>query len=132
VKDRDTTMSELMTIVLDSTTSFEIIMSNITSYNYLPGDANMENGIWPPTVIGGDVTYLVGWFRGINGSYFVGGFYNSADANGGCSIIGSDVTRLVSFFSGTAAISHCADYPTAWPPLPDEMPSDWPNCEVAR
>jgi hypothetical protein len=95
-------------------------------YDYLPGDANMINGQWPPTIIGGDVTYLVGYFRGINGPCLVGGLYNSADANGDCSIIGSDVTRLVSYFRG---IAHCADYPPAWPPLPDEMPSGWPNCE---
>jgi hypothetical protein len=104
-------------------------------YEYLPGDANMINGQWPPKVIGADVTYLVGYFRGINGQCLVGGFYNSGDANGDCRIIGSDVTRLVSYFRGTADILHCADYPPAWlipDDCPSEAPAGWPNCEVAR
>jgi hypothetical protein len=101
-------------------------------YEYLPGDANMINGQWPPKIIGADVTYLVGYFRGINGPCLVGGFYNSADANGDCNIIGSDVTRLVSYFRGLSAISHCADYPPAWlvpGDCPPEAPAGWPNCE---
>ena len=35
-----------------------------SGYAYLPGDVNMALGIWPPSVIGGDVTYLVGYFIG--------------------------------------------------------------------
>jgi hypothetical protein len=98
-------------------------------YQYLPGDANMINGQWPPVVIGSDVTYLVGYFRGINGPCLVGGFFNSSDANGDCSIIGSDVTRLVSYFRGISDIGYCTDYPPAWPPVPDTMPDGWPSCE---
>jgi hypothetical protein len=103
------------------------------SYEYLPGDANMINGQWPPKIIGADVTYLVGYFRGINGPCLVGGFFNSGDANGDCNIIGSDVTRLVSYFRGLSDIAHCADYTPAWL-IPDDCPSEapdgWPNCEV--
>jgi hypothetical protein len=109
------------------------ICEDVPTYQYLPGDANMINGQWPPKIIGADVTYLVGYFRGINGPCLVGGFYNSGDANGDCSIIGSDVTRLVSYFRGLSAISHCADYPPAWlipEDCPPEAPDGWPNCEV--
>jgi hypothetical protein len=102
-------------------------------YDYLPGDANMINGQWPPKVIGADVTYLVGYFRGINGQCLVGGFYNAGDANGDCNIIGSDVTRLVSYFRGLSDIAYCADYTPAWlvpDDCPTEAPDGWPNCEV--
>jgi hypothetical protein len=102
------------------------------TYDYLPGDANMINGQWPPKIIGADVTYLVGYFRGINGQCLVGGFYNSGDANGDCTIIGSDVTRLVSYFRGLSDIAHCADYTPAWlvpDDCPTEAPIGWPNCE---
>jgi hypothetical protein len=105
------------------------------TYDYLPGDANMINGQWPPKIIGADVTYLVGYFRGINGPCLVGGFFNAGDANGDCRIIGSDVTRLVSYFRGLSDIAHCADYPPAWlvpEDCPTEAPDGWPNCEVAR
>jgi hypothetical protein len=115
--------------------AFCLIGSEFNGYAYLPGDANMINGQWPPTIIGGDVTYLVGYFRGINGPCLVGGFYNAADANGDCLIIGSDVTRLVSYFRGISDIAHCADYPPAWlvpGDCPTEVPAGWPNCEVAR
>jgi hypothetical protein len=100
---------------------------------YLPGDANMGVGSWPPQVIGGDVTYMVGYFRGINASCLVSGFYCSADVNADCQVIGSDVTRLVTYFRGLADIEPCDDYPPAWPTtedLPGEAPSGWPNCET--
>jgi hypothetical protein len=109
------------------------IYEEVDAYEYLPGDANMINGQWPPKIIGADVTYLVGYFRGINRQCLVGGFFNSGDANGDCRIIGSDVTRLVSYFRGLSAISHCADYPPAWlvpDDCPTEAPIGWPNCEV--
>jgi hypothetical protein len=108
------------------------IYEEVDAYEYLPGDANMINGQWPPKIIGADVTYLVGYFRGINGPCLVGGFFNAGDANGDCRIIGSDVTRLVSYFRGLSAISHCADYPPAWlvpDDCPTEAPDGWPNCE---
>ncbi|MCP4580123.1 MAG: hypothetical protein GY839_00790 [candidate division Zixibacteria bacterium] len=100
---------------------------------YLPGDANMSNGIWPPAVIGADVTYMVNYFRALSESCLLEGFYCSADINGDCLVIGSDVTRLVNYFRGDAGISWCPDYESAWP-IPDDLPIDapvgWPNCEV--
>jgi hypothetical protein len=108
--------------------------SGQTTYDYLPGDANMSNGIWPPVLIGSDVTYLVGYFRGLNPGCKIGNplFYCSGDANGDCQIIGSDVTKLVSYFRGIAAIEYCPDYVPLWPTpddLPTEGPSGWPNCQ---
>jgi fibronectin type 3 domain-containing protein len=117
----------------ESSASNEVLATpGQSGYAYLPGDANMINGQWPPTIIGGDVTYLVGYFRGINGPCLVGGFYNSADANADCRIIGSDVTRLVSYFRGISTIDYCADYPPMWlisEDCPTEAPAGWPNCE---
>ena len=102
-------------------------------YQFVPGDANMVNGQWPVKIIGGDVTYLVGWFRGFNPSCLVGGFFNSADANGDCIIIGSDVTRLVGYFRGLSTISHCPNFDPCWltPSETDAVPrpTGWPNCE---
>ncbi|MCP4583861.1 MAG: hypothetical protein GY839_19800 [candidate division Zixibacteria bacterium] len=103
-----------------------------TNNEYLPGDANMPNGIWPPSVIGADVTYLVNYFRALNGSCLLYGFFASADANGDCLIIGSDVTRLVNYFRGLSDINYCPDYEPAWPTpddLPPTAPSGWPNCD---
>ena len=105
-------------------------------YEYLPGDVNMYNGTWPPASIGGDVTYLVNYFRGIETSIscLLGDFWCSADANGDCNIIGSDVTRLVNYFRGQADLLYCADYEPAWhdaSELPPSAPSGWPNCEGA-
>ncbi|MCP4583860.1 MAG: exo-alpha-sialidase [candidate division Zixibacteria bacterium] len=104
------------------------------SLEYLPGDVNMANGAWPPLVIGGDVTYLVNYFRSLPSSQacLLDGFWCSADANGDCLIIGSDVTRLVNYFRGLSDINYCPDYEPAWPTpddLPEDAPQDWPNCE---
>ena len=103
-------------------------------YEYLPGDANMYNGSWPPEIIGGDVTYLVNYFRGFLSSQpcLLDGFWASADANGDCSVIGSDVTKLVNYFSGFGVISWCPDYEPAWltpGDFPAEAPDGWPDCE---
>ncbi|MCP4581559.1 MAG: S8 family serine peptidase [candidate division Zixibacteria bacterium] len=103
-------------------------------YEYLPGDVNMANGTWPPSSIGGDVTYLVNYFRALPSSQacLVGGFWGSADANGDCMIIGSDVTKLVNYFRGTTDIEYCPSYPPVWPTpddLPPSAPPGWPNCE---
>lgn len=101
-------------------------------YEYLPGDVNMINGNWPPQVIGGDVTYLVTYFRGIVSACNLDGFWCSADANGDCQVIGSDVTKLVGYFRGNTDIVWCPDYPPAWPTpddLPVEAPVSWPGCE---
>ncbi len=101
-------------------------------YEYLPGDANMAAGSWPPNVIGADVTYLVNYFRAIAAPCLVGGFYNSADANGDCSVIGADVTYLVQYFRGANELHFCPDYEPTWQSsgdLPAEAPDGWPNCE---
>ena len=102
-------------------------------YEYLPGDANMYNGIWPPQCIGSDVTYLVNYFRGVGNACELDGFWASADANGDCQIIGSDVTRLVSYFRGIGDILYCPDYEPLWltpDDLPEQAPDGWPNCEA--
>ncbi len=101
-------------------------------FQYLPGDANMAAGSWPPNVIGADVTYLVNYFRAIAAPCLVGGFYNSADANGDCSVIGADVTYLVQYFRGANELHFCPDYEPTWQSsgdLPPEAPDGWPNCE---
>ncbi len=103
-----------------------------STYEYLPGDANMAAGSWPPNVIGADVTYLVNYFRAIAAPCLVGGFYNSADANGDCSVIGADVTYLVQYFRGANELHYCPDYEPSWSgsgDLPAEAPDGWPNCE---
>ncbi|MCP4581942.1 MAG: hypothetical protein GY839_10005 [candidate division Zixibacteria bacterium] len=101
---------------------------------YMMGDANMYNGAWPPAVVGGDVTYLVNYFRSLPSSQqcLLDGFWSSADANGDCLIIGSDVTRIVNYFKGNTDISYCPDNPPAWlvpDDLPIEAPAGWPSCE---
>ncbi|MCP4581990.1 MAG: hypothetical protein GY839_10250, partial [candidate division Zixibacteria bacterium] len=91
------------------------------------------NGIWPPAVIGSDVTYLVNYFRAISGPCLLDGFFASADANGDCLVIGSDVTKLVTYFRGLTSLSYCPDYEPAWhdpSELPEEAPAGWPNCET--
>ncbi|MCP4580949.1 MAG: hypothetical protein GY839_04985 [candidate division Zixibacteria bacterium] len=103
-------------------------------YQYLPGDVNMRLGLWPPTVIGGDVTYLVGYFRGMptNIPCYLDGFWASADVNRDCMIIGSDVTKMIGVFRGMGSMNWCDDYPPAWQTpddLSEEAPSGWPNCE---
>ncbi|MCP4581945.1 MAG: DUF1565 domain-containing protein [candidate division Zixibacteria bacterium] len=108
--------------------------SCVVGYEYLPGDANMYNGAWPPSVIGGDVTYLVNYFRSLPSSQpcLLEGFWCSADANGDCLVIGSDVTKLVTYFRGMTELSYCHDLEPMWPTpddLPIEAPSGWPNCE---
>ncbi|MCP4582308.1 MAG: hypothetical protein GY839_11900 [candidate division Zixibacteria bacterium] len=111
-------------------------------YEYLPGDVNMANGAWPPSAIGGDVTFLVNYFRGMPSSQPCL-LYNplaiiapiclwaSADANGDCNIIGSDVTKMVNYFRGLSDLEWCSEYDPCWPTtadLPPEAPPGWPNC----
>ncbi len=100
--------------------------------DYLPGDANMAAGSWPPNVIGADVTYLVNYFRAIAAPCLLDGFYTSGDANGDCSVIGADVTYLVQYFRGANELHFCPDYQPSWSgsgDLPTEAPDGWPNCE---
>ena len=111
-------------------------------YKYVPGDVNMYNGSWPPQVIGGDVTYLVNYFRGIpssqpclmyNPSAIIAPvcLWASADANGDCLIIGSDVTKLVNYFRGMTDLEWCPDFEPCWYTTADVPPTEpigWPNC----
>jgi hypothetical protein len=114
------------------TTSLEVTLEPLEGYYYLPGDANMLTGIWPPQVIGSDVTYLVNYFRSENEPCLLEDFFCAADVNGDCQIIGSDVTRLVSYFRGLSDLDYCPDYEPAWltgidcPLIP---PPGWPGCE---
>ncbi len=101
---------------------------------YLPGDVNMHAGLWPPSVNGSDVTYLVNYFRGLPLSVpcLYGDFFCSADANGDCEVIGADVTYMVNYFLGRNALRFCPDYPPVWE-TQDEVPAQeyigWPPCE---
>ncbi|MCP4582278.1 MAG: M28 family peptidase [candidate division Zixibacteria bacterium] len=102
-------------------------------YEYLPGDANMPNGIWPPTVNGADVTHLVNYFRGTSDPCLLDGFYCAADVNGDCLVNGSDVTKLINYFRGLTELSWCPDYPPCWESeddTPPEAPDGWPNCDA--
>ena len=103
-----------------------------SGYEYIPGDVNMALGIWPPTVIGGDVTYLVGYFiGGGQASCMLDDFWCSADINGDCLIIGGDVTALVQYFVAGGALVPCPDYESAWlEGVPDDQPAGWPNCDA--
>lgn len=105
---------------------------NISGYEYLPGDANMVNGLWPPMVIGADVTFLVNYFKGTSNPCLLDGFYASADANGDCLVMGSDVIRMVAYFRGNGNIEYCSGYEPVWhnpSELPTSAPSGWPNCD---
>jgi len=116
----------------DSLISIPVSLTVLGGYEYLAGDANMAAGLWPPQVIGGDVTYLVGYFRGITESCLLDGLFASGDSNGDCSVIGSDVTYLVNYFRGLNDLQYCPDYEPAWlthDDLPIDEPSGWPNCE---
>jgi len=115
---------------IDISDSPFIISQESSGYHYIPGDVNMAFGLWPPSVIGGDVTYLVGYFTG--GDQIpcnLGDFWASADINGDCQVIGGDVTSLVSYLTGIGSISYCPNYEPAWPPIPEEAPEGWPNCD---
>jgi hypothetical protein len=77
---------------------------------YVPGDINGDGSLG-----GGDVTYLVRFFKGIGAPppyqcYDVSNramLYSAADLNGDCQLRGADVTRLVSYFKAIAVISSC-------------------------
>jgi hypothetical protein len=77
---------------------------------YVPGDINSDS-----SVLGGDVTYAVRYFKGLGGrppdSCYMDStsayLYVAGDINGNCEFRGSDVTRLVAYFKGTAEMSYC-------------------------
>jgi len=115
--------------------SIKVVECDVAGYAYLPGDVNMYDEVWPPSVVSGDVTYLVNFFRGLPTSTacLMDGFWVSADVNGDCNVIGSDVTKLVNYFRGNESISYCEDYEPLWldsGDIPSEAPSGWPNCAV--
>jgi hypothetical protein len=107
--------------------------SKDTTYQYLPGDANMYRETWPPQTIGSDVTFLVKYFS-LLPAYppcIIDGFWASADVNGDCRIMLDDITRLVKYFQGIAQIKYCPDYPPAWHTrfeVPAAAPPGWPDC----
>jgi len=132
-------------LVMDDYMELNVILRN-ACYQYMAGDVNMSNGIWPPMALGADVTYLVNYFKAsptsvpcllhnpVAGTPY---FWTSADANGDCIVMGSDVVRLVAYFRGQQPIEWCADYPPCWHPIdpsfdppPVIAPDDWPNCET--
>jgi hypothetical protein len=119
---------------VESPFSNEVTAGINFSYEYLPGDANMFNGIWPPEVISGDVTYLVNYFRLLPSSppCIIADFYCAADLNGDCQVIGSDVTSMVNYFRNVQIPQWCPEYPPAWfspDDLPEQEPNGWPGCE---
>ncbi|MCP4581568.1 MAG: hypothetical protein GY839_08095 [candidate division Zixibacteria bacterium] len=92
----------------------------------------MAAGGWPPAFIGGDVTYLSYFFRGLTDPCNLEGFWASADANGDCLVIGNDVTKMVAVMRGIGSILYCPDYEPAWPTsgdVPPVAPEGWPNCD---
>ncbi len=106
----------------------------IEYYPFLPGDVNMSAGVWPPSAIGSDVTYLVNYFRGLETSQpcLLNGLWASADANGDCNIIGSDVTKMVNYLRGLAVLQWCPSHAPYWfstDDLPEVAPDGWPGCE---
>lgn len=111
-------------------THFAVLKFN-SACQFLPGDVNMASGLWPATIRGSDVSYLVNYFRGTQPSCLLDGFYASADVNGDCMVIGADVTYLLHYFRGTP-MSFCPYYHPTWlstAEVPVEMPEGWPNCE---
>jgi hypothetical protein len=119
----------------DTSGYYDFTVLKIGGYQYLPGDANMYNGGWPPSILGADATFLINFFRGssVNRPCLLDGFWASADVNGDCNIIGSDVTRLINYMRGSGSILYCPDYEPAWhtpAELPPTAPEGWPNCEV--
>ena len=68
-------------------------MASLMPFGFVPGDVNNSG-----SVEGGDVTYLVRYFKGI-GPAPVSPILR-ADANGDCSVLSADVIYLVSYFKG--------------------------------
>jgi hypothetical protein len=145
---RDTTIYD---IVVTSNDTAEVDLTMYAAgFEYLPGDVNMYNGVWPPNpVVGADATYLINFFRGFATSHacFMNNpgapvlwpngqpgtlFWASADVNGDCQVIGADVTKLINYLRGTTTLSWCVEYEPVWHDageLPTEAPAGWPNCQ---
>ena len=79
-----------------------------TDEPYITGDVNNDQ-----QVIGSDVTYLVGYFLGIESPppIEINGFFPGADVNGDCQNDISDVVYLVKYFLGRNVLidGHCFD-----------------------
>ncbi len=100
------------------TTTVQIIMR--FPCDYMLGDINGDR-----SVIGGDVTYGVRYFKGIGDQPPDSCYHDSlgdnhwlyagGDVNGSCDFRGSDITRLVSYFKGTAVLTACPLTPVAGP-----------------
>jgi hypothetical protein len=77
---------------------------------YLPGDINSDS-----SVLGGDVTYGVRYFKGLGApppdSCFIDSLdtylYICGDVNGNCEFRGSDITRLIAYFKSMADLDYC-------------------------
>lgn len=110
------------------------LTTEATGYEYLPGDANMFAGAWPPQAIGSDVTYIVNYLRNSPAAQpcLLDDVWASGDVNGSCDISGSDVIRFVNFLRGTIGLTWCPDHDPAWPTpqdVPAEQPPGWPGCD---
>jgi len=120
-------------IVANDTTTAD---TAIYEFEYLLGDANMHIGLWPPRILGSDITYLSNYFKGYPTSIpcYLSGFWASADANGNCIVGMSDVTKLVNYFKGQPLIQ-CSVYVPAWNSTndaPGSAPNGWPNCDQSK
>jgi hypothetical protein len=148
---QDTTVTDVV-ITSGGITVLDVEMTPaVTCFNYLPGDVNMYNGVWPPNpVVGADATYLINFFRGFTTSHacymnnpsapvlWPNGqpgqyFWASADVNGDCQVIGADVTKLINYLRGSGTLSYCVEYEPCWHnagEVPGSAPGDWPNCQT--
>jgi len=101
-------------------------------YKYLPGDANMRAGLWPPQVQLSDLVYLVNFTRGMNSGCLNDSLYCAADINGDCNVAYADITSFIGYFRGEVQIGSCPGYETQWPfesSCPANQPLFWPGCE---
>jgi len=115
-------------------TTFLFVITGEPGYPFLPGDANMHVGLWPPQAIGADITYIVNYLRNnpINVPCYLDGVWLSADINGSCAVDGSDVIRFVNYLRGTIGLTWCPGFDPQWPTpqdLPPNQPPGWPNCD---
>jgi hypothetical protein len=101
--------------------------------DFTPGDANSDG-----VIIGSDVTFTVGYFRGLNhpadscwNDLEQDWLYSALDANGDCKVIGSDVTFLVGYFRGIQPEIHwCPEIPPAGLILGDNRNEIRPKMEI--
>jgi len=129
----DTSLTGIVVILCGTTQADDMVMS-VAGFAYLPGDVSMALGVWPPIVLGGDRTHLIGYLlmQG-HAACMLDGFWASADINGDCVILGGDATALLNYIIGGGSITHCPDYEPLWPTpddLPDTAPEGWPNCDT--